>query len=189
MTGAASVGARESSLTVGYEAGSGYLVGGFLDEALFGLELETRLLFELEAGLRCLRLGFCSSYTAWLVSEFEVRPALELEDRLPLELEVRPAFQVEDRRVEDACVEDLAVLENLAGSVIPLSLAHFSGSTPLEQHHPLTRQKVPDSHAEPVNCHSLNLGSMELTITSLRITAYLPSFAIIAKITALAQSI
>jgi len=177
VTGAASVGARESSLTVGYEEGSGYVVVGFLDDALFALELETRLLFELEAWLALvLEVRLLFELEAWLVLELEVRLALELEvwpalelevrlaleleDRIPLELEVLPTFAVEDRPVEDACVEGWAVLEKLAGSVIPLSLAHFWGSTPLGQHHPLTRQKVPDSHAEAVNCHTLNLGCM-----------------------------
>jgi len=177
VTGAASVGARESSLTVGYEVGSGYVVEGFLDDALFALELETWLLFELEARLGLVleaRLLFeldawlvlesevrlALELEVWLALELEARLALELEDRIPLELEVLPAFAVEDRPVEDACVEDLAVIVKLAGSVIPLSLAHFWGSTPLGQHHPLTRQKVPDSHAEAVNCHALNLGCM-----------------------------
>ena len=201
VTGAASVGAKESSLTVGYEVGSGYVVEGFLDEALFALELETRLLFEpeallvlvlearllfeLEARLALelearllseletlfvlelevrlpleLEVRLALELEVWLALEFEVRLALELEDRIPLELEVLPAFTVEDRPVEDACVEDLAVLEKLAGSVIPLSLAHFWGSTPLGQHHPLTRQKVPDSHPEVVNCCLLNIGCM-----------------------------
>jgi len=217
VTGAASVGAKESSLTVGYEVGSGYVVEGFLDEALFALELETRLLFEpeallvlvlearllfelearlaleLEARLALelearllseletlfvlelevrlpleLEVRLALELEVWLALEFEVRLALELEDRIPLELEDRiplelevlPAFTVEDRPVEDACVEDLAVLEKLAGSVIPLSLAHFWGSTPLGQHHPLTRQKVPDSHPEVVNCCLLNIGCM-----------------------------
>ena len=201
VTGAASVGARESSLTVGYEVGSRYIVEGFLDEALFALELETRLLFEpeallvlvlearllfelearlpleLEARLALelearllseletlfvleLEVRLALELEVWLALEFEVRLALELEDRIPLELEVLPAFAAEDRPVEDACVEDLAVLEKLAGSVIPLSLAHFWGSTPLGQHHPLTRQKVPDSHPEVVNCCLLNIGCM-----------------------------
>jgi len=105
-------------------------------EAWVALELDARLLSELETWL-------VLELEVRLALELEVRLALELEDRIPLELEVLPAFEVEDRPVEDARVEDLAVLEKLAGSVIPLSLAHFWGSTPLGQHYLLTRQKVP----------------------------------------------
>ena len=134
MTGAASVGARESSFTVGYEEGSGYVVVGFWSGALLALELDALPLFELEA-------LFALELEVLLALELEVLLALGLEVRLAPELEVLPALELDDGRVEDACVEeDLAVLEKPAGSVTPLFLAHVPGSTSLGQHRPLMRQ-------------------------------------------------
>ena len=108
---------------------------GFLGGSLLALELEALFLFELEALLAL-------EFEALLALELEVLLALELEVRLAPELEVLPALEFEDGRVEDACVEDedLAGLEKPAGSVRPLFLAHFSGSTSLGQHRPLMRQ-------------------------------------------------
>ena len=51
VTGAASVGAREPSLTVGYEEGSGYLEEGLSEGALLVSEPEVWLLFVVEARL------------------------------------------------------------------------------------------------------------------------------------------
>ena len=77
VTGAASVGARESSLTVGYEGGSGYLVEGLSEGTLLVLESEAWPFFVLEARLPL-------EPEVRLASELDVFPALEVEARLAL---------------------------------------------------------------------------------------------------------